>query len=57
MDEKQKTVIEALLQKASSALEAAHAINFAQAACNAANALRVMADIERLEKEDARKSF
>jgi hypothetical protein len=36
-----------LLDKASSASDAAQAVNFAQAACNAANALRVLTEIDR----------
>ena len=50
MDEKQTTHVEKLLEKASRAQEATHAVNYAQAACSAANALRVMADIARLDK-------
>ena len=50
MDAKLKTTIETLLDKASSANDAAQAINFAQAACNAANAVRVLTEIERADK-------
>ena len=46
----QKAQVEALVKKASEATDAAQAINYAQAACNAANALRVLDDIERAEK-------
>lgn len=42
--------VETLLEKASKAEDAVHAMNFAQAACNAANALRVLADSKRGEK-------
>lgn len=48
MDAKQKANIEGLVNKAASAASAPEAVNFAQAACNAANALRVVIDIERL---------
>jgi hypothetical protein len=47
MTEKQRTVVDTLLDKASAANDAAQAINFAQAACNAANALRVLTEIDR----------
>lgn len=50
MDAKQKSNVETLCDKASNAQDAAQAVNFAQAACNAANALRVLADIERIGK-------
>lgn len=50
MDEKQKTVVETLLNKAANTTSAPEAVNFSQAACNAANALRVLMDIERLAK-------
>jgi hypothetical protein len=43
-------VVETLLKKAASAAQAPEAVNFAQAACNAANALRVLAEIERNAK-------
>lgn len=46
MDAKQRTTIETLLGKASDAQDAAQAVNFAQAACNAANALRVLNEID-----------
>lgn len=46
MDAKQRvTIVETLLNSASIAKDAAQAVNFAQAACNAANALRVLAEI------------
>ncbi len=51
MEAKLKTHIETLLVKAASAFEAHNAMNFAQAACNAANALRVLVDIENVEKQ------
>jgi hypothetical protein len=51
MDAKQKMAIETLLQKASDAKDAAQAVNFAQAACNAANAVRVMAEIDCWNKD------
>lgn len=47
MDANQKSTVEALLKKSAGAADAAQAVNFAQAACNAANALRVLKDIER----------
>jgi len=50
MDAKQITHVEKLLDKASNASGAPEAVNFAQAACNAANALRVLAEIERTGK-------
>jgi len=51
MDATQRAkVVETLLDKASNATDAAQAINFAQAACNAANALRVLAEIEHAGK-------
>lgn len=50
MDAKQRTNVETLLDKASRAPTAAEAINFAQAACNLANALRVLAEIECADK-------
>lgn len=49
MNAKQRMTVETLLEKASSAPDAAQAINFAQAACNAANALRVLSEIDRGE--------
>lgn len=45
MTDKRKE-IETLIDKAAKADDAAQAINFAQAACNAANALRALNDIE-----------
>lgn len=42
-----RTVVKILLDKAANAEDAAKAINYAQAACNAANALRVLVDIDR----------
>lgn len=50
MDADQKAEVETLLKKAADASDAAQAVNFAQAACNAANALRVLADIKRDSK-------
>lgn len=47
MDANKRTkVIETLLDKASGAI-AHEALSYTQAACNAANALRVLAEIER----------
>lgn len=45
MDAKLKTDIESLIEKASNAPDAVQAINFSQAACNAANALRVLGSV------------
>lgn len=42
------TTVEKLLKKAADAADAVQAMNFAQAACNAANALRAEADAEGL---------
>ena len=50
MDAKYTAVIDGLLDKAVRASDAAQAVNFAQAACNAANALRVLAEIDRIRK-------
>ena len=50
MDAKMKNHVEVLLAKASGAGDAAQAVNFAQAACNAANALRVLTEIEHAGK-------
>lgn len=47
MDEKLRTKIEALVDKASDARDPVQALNFSQAACNAANAMRVLAEIPR----------
>lgn len=47
MDQKQRDAVNTLLTKAAGADEAALAVNFAQAACNAANALRVMHEIDK----------
>lgn len=44
--EKTKDAVKVLLEKAMDAHDAAQAVNFAQAACNAANALRVLNLIE-----------
>ena len=46
MNEKHKTNIETLLDKAAGATDPVQALNFSQAACNAANALRVLAEFE-----------
>jgi hypothetical protein len=50
MDAKQKTNVETLLDKASSAPDGGQACAFSQAACNAANALRVLTEIDRASK-------
>lgn len=41
--------VEELIEKAAKAVEAHHAMNFSQAACNAANTMRVLADIKALK--------
>lgn len=46
MDANTKTHVETLIKKAGDATDAAQAVNFAQAALNAANALRVLAETE-----------
>lgn len=43
-------VVDTLLDKALSASDAAQAAGYSQSACNAANALRVLAEIERASK-------
>ena len=43
------TTVEKLLKKAADAADAVQAMNFAQAACNAANALRAQADAEHIK--------
>ena len=53
MDTKLKSHVEALLFKAVGATNAVEAMNFAQAACNAANALRALADAEATAKVTA----
>lgn len=50
MDAKHKKAVEDLLDRASKVSDAAQAVNFAQAACNAANAARVLAEIDRSDK-------
>ena len=47
MDRPEVDHVKELLDKAVEANDAAQAMNFAQAACNAANALRVMDDISQ----------
>lgn len=47
MDAGQKAVVETLLDKAATANSPVDAMNFAQAACNAANAMRALADAEQ----------
>lgn len=47
MDAKQRTNVETLLDKAANAQDAGQAVTFAQAACNAANALRVLKEIDQ----------
>jgi hypothetical protein len=49
MDAKLKTAVETLVEKAANVASAPEAVNFAQAACNAANALRVLKEIERTD--------
>jgi hypothetical protein len=50
MDAGQKAVVETLLDKAATANNPVDAMNFAQAACNAANALRALAEASRSSK-------
>jgi hypothetical protein len=50
MDTKLKSHVETLLAEAVNAGNAVEAMNFAQAACNAANALRALADTAATEK-------
>ena len=47
MEANQKANIEKLLKKAAEATDAAQAVNYAQAACNTANALRALSEIEK----------
>ncbi len=47
MDAKQRDYVEKLLDKAVAVVDPVQAMNFTQAACNAANALRVLAEIDR----------
>ncbi len=54
MDAKHKTLVVSLIEKAAGAASAPEAINFAQAATNAANALRVLYELEK-EHPDAKK--
>ncbi len=49
MDDKTK-VVETLLDKASKQEDGGQAQHFAQAACNAANALRVRAEMREIEQ-------
>lgn len=49
MDIDQKTIVQ-LLDKALAAPDAVQAMNFAQAACNAANALRALAEAKKIDK-------
>jgi hypothetical protein len=46
MDAELKKKVETLLRKAADATNAAEAMSYSQAACNSANALRVLAEIE-----------
>jgi hypothetical protein len=46
MDEKHKTIVDVLLDKAMRAHDAASALHYSQAACNAANAIRGMTEID-----------
>jgi hypothetical protein len=50
MDADQKKVVDILLKKAADATDAAKALHFSQAACNAANALRQLVDVEKVSK-------
>lgn len=50
MDAKHRSAVEALLEKAANANDSAQAVNFAQAACNAANAMRVLVQIDLSEQ-------
>ena len=50
MDANLKTKVETLLDKATTADDATQAMHFAQAAANAANAVAVLANIERSDK-------
>lgn len=50
MDAKQTTTVDMLLEKAGNATDAVQALNYSQAACNAANALRAVAEAERVIK-------
>ena len=50
MDAAKRNQVEALVKKAAEAANSSEAMAFSQAACNAANALRVLLDIERTEK-------
>jgi hypothetical protein len=50
MDATQKANVHKLIQKAADTGEAAQAAGFSQSACNAANALRVLAEIEHAGK-------
>lgn len=54
MDAKLKNVVETLLDKARQETDAARAMNFAQAACNAANALRALTEAENLSSSMGR---
>ena len=48
MDMKQKAYVESLLEKAQKAPNGGEAMHFTQAACNAANAVRLLIEVERL---------
>lgn len=50
------TTVETLLKKARETTNHVAAMNFAQAACNAANALRAEADAEGLRQSNKQKS-
>lgn len=47
----QKDVVTTLLERASKAQNAVEAMNLAQAACNAANALRAVAETNNIKKQ------
>ncbi len=49
IDPTQKANVEKLITKAAATAQASEAMAFAQAACNAANALRVLMETERDE--------
>ena len=48
--EKLKKAVEALAEKAKDSMDSNDALKFSQAACNAANALRVVIDCEKENK-------
>lgn len=48
MEEKQKKEVQLLVEKAAKAQDSGDAMRFSQAACNAANALTALENIEKL---------